>query len=177
MKANWIPFVILLATVPATAQTGSQSDVVELTAEITAIDHDARVVTLVDDTGNVESIYAGPDIRRFSELKVGDSVTFRYTESLVSQIRKAGDAAPAKGSGAPTIVRGTGARPSGTLSQELSATVTVKAIDAEAPSLTVTLEDGRTMSFKVTDQKLIEGVEVGDKIDVTYTAAVTITVH
>ena len=81
MKAKSIPFVILLGSLPATAQTASQTDVVELTAEIAAIDHDARVVTLVDDTGNVESIYAGPDIERFSELKVGDSVTFRYTES------------------------------------------------------------------------------------------------
>lgn len=178
MRTKWLPF-ILLGALPAIAlgQAVSQSDVVELTAEITAIDHDARIVTLVDDTGNVESIYAGPEIKRFAELKVGDRVTFRYYESLVSQIRKAGEAAPPRGSGAPTLVRGTGPRPSGTLSQQLSATVTVKSIDPKAPSITVTLEDGRTMSFKVSDKKLMEGVKVGDRVDVTYTAAVTITVQ
>jgi Cu/Ag efflux protein CusF len=62
------------------------------------------------------------------------------------------------------------------MSQQLSATVTVKAIDPKVPSVTVTLEDGRTMSFKVEDAKNLEGVKVGDKVDITYTAAVMITV-
>jgi Cu/Ag efflux protein CusF len=178
MKAKWISFLVL-SVLPVTAlaqKAVSQSDVVELTAEITAIDHDTRIITLEDDEGNVESIYAGPEVKRFSELKVGDEVTFRYYESLVSQIRKAGEAAPSRGTGAPTLVRGTGPKPSGTLSQQLSATVTVKAIDPKVPSVTVTLEDGRTMSFKVDDPKLLEGVKAGDKVDVTYTAAVMITV-
>ncbi len=178
MKTQWILFLVL-SVLPVTAlaqKAVSQSDVVELTAEITAIDHDARLVTLEDDEGNVESLYAGPEVKRFSELKVGDKVTFRYYESLVSQIRKAGDAAPARGTGAPTLVRGTGPKPSGTLSQQLSATVTVKAIDPNVPSMTVTLEDGRTMSFKMEDKKNLEGVKVGDKVDITYTAAVMITV-
>ena len=86
-------------------------------------------------------------------------------------------AAPARGTAGPTLVRGTGAKPSGTISQQLSATVTIKAIDPAAPSVTVTLEDGRTMSFKVEDKKNLEGVKVGDKVDVTYTAAVMITVQ
>jgi Cu/Ag efflux protein CusF len=42
--------------------------------------------------------------------------------------------------------------------------------------MTVTLEDGRTMSFKVEDRKNLENVKVGDKVDITYTAAVTINV-
>ncbi len=177
MKTTGI--VLLFLALPFTAfsqKAVSESEVVELTAEITAIDHDARILTLEDDEGDVESLYAGPEIKRFSELKVGDKVTFRYYESLVSQIRKAGDAAPARGTGAPTLVRGTGAKPSATLSQQLTATVTVKAIDPAVPSVTVTLEDGRTMSFKVEDKKNLEGVKVGDKVDVTYTAAVMITV-
>jgi Cu/Ag efflux protein CusF len=167
---------LLVLPVAAPAQKAvSEGDAIELTAEITAIDHDARMITLEDDTGNVESLYVGPEIKRFSELKVGDKVTFRYYESLVSRIRKSGEAAPS-GSPGPTIVRGTGAKPSGTMSQQLNATVTVKAIDPRVNSVTVVLEDGRTMSFKVDDPKLIEGVKVGDKVDITYTAAVTITV-
>jgi Cu/Ag efflux protein CusF len=62
------------------------------------------------------------------------------------------------------------------LSQQLTATVTVEAIDPKVPSVTVTTEDGRTMSFKVDDPKLIEGVKTGDKVDITYTAAIMITV-
>ena len=79
-------------------------------------------------------------------------------------------------SGAPALVRGTGPKPGGTLSEQTSATVTITEIDAKVPSVTVKTEDGRTMSFKIEDKKNLEGVKVGDKVDITYTAAVMITV-
>jgi Cu/Ag efflux protein CusF len=152
-----------------------RGETVEITAEIVAIDHDARLITLEDEDGFTEEIYAGPDVKRFNELKVGDKVTFRYFESLVSHIRKPGDPAPAS-TGQPTLVRGTGPKPSGTLSQQLTATVTITEMDASVPSVTVKDEDGRTMSFKLADKKNLEGVKVGDRVDITYTAAVMITV-
>ena len=152
-----------------------QGDVIETTAEIVAIDKTARIVTLEDEDGETEDIVCGPEVKRFDELKVGDKVTFRYYESVVSQIRKAGDPAPAP-SGAPTLARGTGPKPGGTLSQQLRASVTVTALDAKVPSVTVKTEDGDTMSFKVDDKKNLDGVKVGDKVDITYTAAVMITV-
>jgi Cu/Ag efflux protein CusF len=170
--------LLLFAVIPvssALAQTAvTQGDAVEMTAEIVAIDKDARVVTLEDEDGEIEEVFCGPEVKRFDELKVGDEVTFRYYESIVSQIRKPGD--PARPSGAPALVRGTGPKPAGTLSEQMSATVTITEIDAEVPSVTVKTEDGRTMSFKIDDKKNLEGVKVGDKVDITYTAAVMITV-
>jgi Cu/Ag efflux protein CusF len=159
----------------AAQQAISQGDVIEVTAEIVAIDHDARLITLEAEDGELEEIYAGPEVKRFDELKVGDEVTFRYYESVVSRIRKPGEPAPTP-SGEPTLVRGTGPKPSGTLSQQLTATVTITAIDANVPSVTVKTEDGRMMSFKIADKKNLEGVKVGDRVDITYTVAVMITV-
>ena len=170
--------LFLFAVVPlfALAQKPvTKGEVVELTAEIVAIDHDARLITLEEDDGTIEEIYAGPEVKRFNELKVGDKVTFRYYESIVSHIRKPGESAP-KPSGEPTLVRGTGSKPSGTVSQQLTATVTITEIDVKVPSVTVETEDGRTMSFKVEDKKNLEGVKVGDRVDITYTAALMVTV-
>jgi Cu/Ag efflux protein CusF len=146
-----------------------------MTAEIVAIDKDARIVTLEDEDGEIEEIFAGPEVKRFDELKVGDKVTFRYYESIVSNIRKPGAPAPAA-AGDPALVRGTGPKPGATLSQQVNAAVTLTEIDAKVPSVTVKTEDGRTMSFKIADKKNLEGVKVGDKVDITYTAAVMITV-
>jgi hypothetical protein len=154
----------------------SQTDVVELSAKIEAIDHDGRVVTLKDKDGNVDEVYAGPDVKRFDELKVGDTVTFRYYESVVYRIRKPGDPTPPAASEAPTLVPGKGRRPGGTASQQQTVTVTVKAIDPKTPSITVGTESGRTSTHKVEDRKNLEGVKVGDKIEVTYTEAVLISV-
>ncbi len=176
MKSTLTSLMLLVAPILALAQKPvSQGEVVEMTAEIVAIEKEARIITLEDEDGEIEEIYAGPEVKRFDELKVGDKVTFRYYESIVSQIRKPGDPAPTA-TGAPALVRGTGPKPGGTLSQQLSATVTVTEIDPKAPSVTVKTEDGRTMSFKVDDKKNLEGVKVGDKVDITYTAAVMITV-
>lgn len=153
----------------------TQGDVVEMTAEIVAIDHDARLITLEDEDGESETIFAGPEVKRFDELKVGDKVTFRYYESLVTSIRKPGEAAPAV-SGDPTLMRGTGPKPSATMSQQETATVTITELDPKVGSVTVKTEEGRTMSFKVDDKKNLSGVKVGDRADITYTAAVMITV-
>ena len=89
--------VILLALVlvPAAARaqkkTKSVGGVASVTATIEAIDAANRVVTLKDvSDGTTEVIYAGPEVKRFDALKVGDKVTFRYHESIVLQLHKAG---------------------------------------------------------------------------------------
>ena len=174
-KACMLLCSFLAISIAALAQKAvTQGEAVEMTAEIVAIDKDARIVTLEDEDGEIEEVVCGPEVKRFDELKVGHKVTFRYYESIVSQIRKPGDPAPP--SGASALVRGTGPKPGGTLSEQTSATVTITEIDAKVPSVTVKTEDGRTMSFKIEDKKNLEGVKVGDKVDITYTAAVMITV-
>jgi len=163
--------VIALAQKPA-----SETEAVETTATIEAIDHSARLITLKGKNGNVETIYAGPEIKRFDELKVGDTVTFRYYESIAYQIRKPGQPGAAPGISEPTITRSTGPKPGGTVAQQATASVTIKAIDAKVPSVTVLTDDGRTMSFKVADKKKLEGLKAGDKVEVTYTQAFVVSV-
>jgi len=176
VKKMLTAILFLAAPMVAFAQKPvTQGDIVEMTAKIVAIDHDARLITLTDEDGESETIFAGPEVKRFDELKVGDKVTFRYYESLVTSIRKPGEAAPAP-AGDPTLVRGTGAKPSATMSQQATATVTITELDPKLGSVTVKTEEGRTMSFQVEDKKNLKGVKVGDRVDITYTAAVMITV-
>jgi Cu/Ag efflux protein CusF len=168
-------FVFLAASMFASLQKPvSQGEVIETTAEIVAIDHDDRLITLEGEDGETDVIFAGPEVKRFDELKVGDKVTFRYYESLVTSIRKPGDVPPNPSE--PAIVRGSGPKPSATMSEQLNAAVTVKAVDPNVPSVTFQTDDGRTMSIKVADKKNIQGLKAGDRVDVTYTAALMITV-
>ena len=95
------------------------------TATILAIDSTARMITLRDSSG-LEDVYTvGPEVQRFNELKIGDSVKTTYYESTVLQIRKAGGMpGPTGTSGA--VTSGTGALPSGTMGVQEKMTVTVK---------------------------------------------------
>jgi Cu/Ag efflux protein CusF len=171
--------LVALAALPLVAlaqKPTTETEGIELTATIEAIDHDGRLVTLKDKGGNVQTIYAGPQVKRFDELKVGDTVTFRYYESVAYQVRKPGQPSGLPTTGDPKVVRSQGAKPGATISQQKTATVTIKAIDEKVPSVTVLTEDGRTASFRIDDKKNIKDVKAGDKVEITYTEAVMITV-
>src|ERR1700752_1998702 len=92
-------------------QTVTKSESVSATATIQAIDKTNRIVTLKDEKGAEDSMIVGPAMKRFDELKVGDKVKVTYTESLVLQVRKPGDAGKPAGDTA-TATKGTGASPS-----------------------------------------------------------------
>ena len=136
---------------------------VTATFTIAAIDHAARIVTLMDKNGNYDEILCGPDVQRFDALKVGDTVTFTYVESVVSAIHRPEPGTPAKPAASAGITRTPGASPGGTVSQQKTVLVTIAAIDAKTPAVTITTEQGHKMSFKVENAKNLEGYKVGTR--------------
>src|SRR5436190_747528 len=60
------------------------------TATIRAIDAKTRSVTLRAENGDEDSFTVGPDVKRFDQLKVGDTIKVAYYESVVFQVRKPG---------------------------------------------------------------------------------------
>jgi Cu/Ag efflux protein CusF len=176
---KWLSAFVAASVVWTAVAVGAQKPVTQGAAVsesfvIDAIDYTARLVTLKDTKGETETIYCGPEVERFSALKVGDKVTFRYYESVVYAISKPG--AKAKPAEAGGVTRTPGDRPGGTISQQMTATVTINEIDAKVPSVTITTKDGKKMSFKVEDPKNLEGVKVGDQVEITYTQALAISV-
>ena len=162
----------LLLLLPALAFAQApvvKSNVVTKSVTITAIDPATRLVTFKTADGQVDSVVAGPAVARFNELKVGDTVTFRYAESLVFELKKAGSPA-APGSAAVEVARG-GKTPGGGVAQQLTTTVTVVSVDEAASTITVKTEDNRVVTRKVQEKKNLAGVTAGDKIEITYTEA------
>jgi Cu/Ag efflux protein CusF len=166
---------LALPLAAAAQKTVSQGETQTVTATIEAIDQTSREVTLKTKDGQMQTIVAPPEMKRFGELKVGDTVTFSYHESIVYKVRKPG-AAGAAAAGAAKIERGSGPKPSGTVSKQETVTVTIKAIDPKVPSIVVVTDDGHTIGAKVQDKKNLEGLKVGDKVEITYTEALAISV-
>jgi hypothetical protein len=152
-----------------------KSSTVTKTVTIEKIDQTSRMITFKDANGNVDTVQAGPAIKRFNELKVGDNVTFQYSESLVFQLQKSGAAAPTTGEAA--MARGTDATPSGGVATQVTTTVTVVSVDPAVPSITVKTEDGSVVTRKIQDPKNLEGVQPGDHIVITYTQALLASVE
>lgn len=169
-------FALLALPLSGVAQKAvSQGASVTATAVIQAIDSSTRMVTVKNADGSLETIFCGPDVKRFDALKVGDKVTVRYYESLVYAIQKPGDTPPVPNTTA--VTRTSGEKPGGTIAHQMTATVTVREIDSKVPSITITTEAGDRMSFKVEDRKNLQGLKAGDKVQITYTEAFAISVE
>jgi hypothetical protein len=171
-----VAVLVGLTSLARAQQPLTKSASVSATATIQAIDKTSRMVTLKDEKGVEDTVYVGQDVKRFDELNVGDKVKITYTESLVLQLRKPGDPAPTSGD-TTAVGRAVTGPPAGAMARQQTTTVEVLAIDQTVPSITVKTADGRSVVRKVQNVKNLEGVKVGDKIDITYTQAVALEVE
>jgi hypothetical protein len=161
---------------PEPSKALSQRAEMTETFTIEAIDYKTREVVLKDKSGSLNTVVAGPQIQRFDNLKVGDKVTFHYYESVLYSLRKQGQASSVGDSGS-SMVREKGPKPGGTYTQQMTASVVVTALDTKVPSITVKTDEGKTMSFKVEDKKNLEGLNIGDHVDIVYSRALAVKVE
>ena len=106
--------VLLLAGGAAGAQVKTiEGESISKTVTIEAIEQSTRTVTVKDDKGIYETIYAPAEMKRFSELKVGDKITARYYENVVVRLKKPGEAAVDVGLGGADSRRGAETRRDG----------------------------------------------------------------
>ena len=164
------------AATPAAAPRGEAVvATIEVTATVTAIDQATRAVTLRKDDGTEVSFVASEDVQNLAQVQVGDVLHVVYAEALAYEVRKGGTAAApmtAIAGGAAEL----GQRPAGALARQTTATVAIIAIDPQVPSVTFQGPAGNTRTIKVLHPEKLEGVRVGDTVDVTFTEALAIKV-
>ena len=60
------------------------------TATVTAVDPKTRALSLKQANGNVVEMTAGPEVRNFDQIKVGDQVQAEFVRALSLELKKAG---------------------------------------------------------------------------------------
>jgi len=169
---------LVLPVLALAGQTVTETSVIEVKGTIQAIAPATREVTVKTDDGYLQTFAVKPDVKRFGELKVGDRLSARYHEALVMEVRKPGAPAPTSVTPAGKArVAGKAVKPSGAIVEQQVATVEVKAVDPKAPSITVTGPDGHVTTYKAAHPERLEGVKAGDKIDISYTQALIVSVE
>ena len=148
---------------------------VDITATITAIDAKTRAVTLKGPQGNEKTIVAGPEVKNFAKLKVGDQVTVQYLESLVLELKKGSDAVVGRTEKAGGARAPEDDAPGGVVGRQVKVVGEVTAVDAAAQTVTVR-GPKQTVDMKIADPEQFKRVAVGDKIEATYTQAAAIDV-
>jgi hypothetical protein len=165
-----------LAEDPAAKKPIVIKDELTTKAKVIAINHETRDVTLEGAKGEIIALNVSEDVKRFDTMKVGDVVTAHYYESVAYDIKKPGTKA------APDTVteqsgKLTGAKPGGGMTDVNVTTVTVTAIDAAKPSITIRGSDGQVQTIKVRYPEYLKEVKVGDVVVVTKTEAMMVSVE
>jgi Cu/Ag efflux protein CusF len=161
---------------PAMSQSKTVSSEMKVeTGVVEAIDAATRAVTLKKADGTFVTTVAGPDVKRFAELKVGDKVTARYYENVVIRVKVPGESETISATRGTT---GSGqVLPGGTKAKQVTITATITAIDPAAPSITFTGPNGWKYTSKVQDTEALAKVKVGDKVDITWTEAMLVSLE
>ena len=145
------------------------------TAVVESIDAANRTVTLKKPDGTFTTVTAGPDIKRFAEVKVGDKVTAKYYENVVIRVKAPGESDVV--SSAKATTGSEQVLPGGTKAKQVTITATIAAIDMNAPTITFTGPNGWKYTSKVQDKEALAKVKVGDKVDIVWTEAVLVSVE
>ena len=117
---------------------GTAAQTVKFTATITAIDAATRDITLKGPQGNEVTVTAGPEVKNFANMKVGDLVNVDYLESLTLELKKGGGLIVQRTAkdGAASAVPG--AKPAAAAGRQV--TIVADVIDVNAATQTITLQ-------------------------------------
>ena len=139
------------------------------TATVEAIEAGTRMITLKKPDGTFVTTVAGPEVKRFAEIKIGDKVTARYYENIVIVMKPNTEGGVA--TAAKTATPSGQASPGGTSSRQWTITAFITAIDMKVPSITFTGPNGWKYSSRVQDTEALAKVKVGDRVDIVWTEA------
>ena len=168
--------VVVSIARPAMAQSKTVSSEMRVeTGTVEAIEAATRTLTLKKADGTVVTTVAGPDVKRFSEIKVGDKVTARFYDNVVIRVKQPGEADVVSGTKGTTGAGQT--LPGGTRAKQVTITATITAIDPNTPSITFTGPNGWKYTSRVQDMEALAKVKVGDKVDIVWTEALLVSLE
>jgi len=152
------------------------AETVKVTATITAIDKATRDITLKGPKGNEVTLTAGPDVKNFDELKVGDQVNVQYVEALTLELKKGGGMAVARTDSTGTAGAKPGDKPAGVVGRQV--TIIADVVDVNPAKQSITLKGpNRTVDLVVADPAQFKLIAKGDQVEAKYTQALAITVE
>ena len=151
------------------------ADAIQVVATVQAIDKAKRLVTLKGPEGQNFVVQAGPAVKNFDQIKVGDQVTAQYQESLTLELKKTkGKLDATEKAGA--VRAAPGERPAGAVGRQVRVLADVVNVDQANSFISLKGPKGRVVDVKVRNPDHFKVVKVGDQVEAVYTEAMAIAV-
>lgn len=156
----------------------AKADVVRLTAvgTITAIDPATRMVAIKGPNDRTVVVTAGPDVRNFDSMKVGDKVEVDYETAVVVALRK-GATGREKIETEVAARAPAGGKPGAAAAKVTTIVARIENVDRKNNTATLQGPEGRYVVVKVRDPNLMKDVKVGEEVAIAFYEAVGIAVR
>ncbi len=190
MKAIKLLSLVIVAFVFTSINVYSQENQDQLPAKekwslvtiegtITAIVKDTREITVRGPEGNLLTMTAGDAVERFDEIAVGDVIAFDYWKYIMAEFRSP----TAEELAEPLVVLAEGGKapegmdPAAVVGALVKAVVTVEVLNRPEMTATVKGPRGNYMTFDMEDQSLLQKLNVGQSVIMTYAEAMALSLR
>jgi len=151
----------------------AEGAVMRVRGTVSAVDKENKTITLKGPRGRTIT-FDVQDPTKLETVKVGDPVVGTYVEAVAVQLKPAGSATPSATVSEAQAGSKPGDNPAGAIRREITLTGKIVKIDTKAQRVTLEGPKGGQETIKVKDPKNLEGVKVGDLVEVRYMQALVV---
>lgn len=154
-------------------------ELVEMKGTITAINNETRVVTIMGSKGELHTVTAGEEVKRFNDIEVGDVVTFSFYKYLKAEFREP----TAEELKNPLVIATeedeakANMKPGAVVGAIVQAVVTIQVINLPFMYVNIVGPNGNFTSIQMKDKELIQKLHVGQVVILTYAEAMALTLE
>lgn len=157
---------------PPVAGVAAQEAALLYDGEVIKIDSATRTVTLKNNDGET-SIVAGPEVKNFAEIKVGDRFDVVYELAIAIELVKVKNpGATSEQVTTSTTTAPQGDKPGIVTTNTVTAVANVEAIDTVKNTVSLKGPQGNVFKVKVQNLDLMKDIAVNDQVKVVYSEAI-----
>lgn len=157
---------------PPVAGVAAQESALLYDGEVIKIDAATRTVTLKNNDGET-SIVAGPEVKNFAEIKVGDRFDVIYELAVAIELVKVKNpGATSEQVTTSTATAPQGDKPGIVTTNTVTAVANVEAIDTVKNTVSLKGPQGNVFKVKVQNPDLMKDIAVNDQVKVVYSEAI-----
>jgi hypothetical protein len=142
---------------------GISSESYSTTATVIAIDRNTRSVTLLQSDGSQVAFTAGPEVRNFDQINIGDHVTATLSTDFEISVRKAGTRVP-QGEVTAAAIAKKGEKPGVVAVTAMQGSAKITKLDTVRREVTLQFSDGSTGTYPVRADVDMTKASVGDEV-------------
>jgi hypothetical protein len=158
-------------TTPDAPSKAEITDEVAVEASVLAVDKATRELTLQRPDGTRVVVVAGPEVRNFDQIQVGNKITARYLVTLSARRLEPDEPDTEASMGALKARAEPGQAPAGAIGTDMEMTVVVKSVDRDQHTVVFTDPDGFLHAVEAErdeGKRFVAGLKPGDRVELAY---------